>query len=234
MTPWRKTLALTALLAAPAAVPPAAAQTFTPPEGCTAFVTVQARGCKVSNHYRCSGDAPGEQWRVDFDGEGAYFVSKIDAETQWVLSVDLISGIEQRLSPAPADPASFSGLLSTGTDTYDFGQTGSDGRQSRVRGFDTLTGRKVVIDGITLEETAFELRETAEDGSLLNAGRGHEYIHRDWRLFLSGPSEWDGGEGFRPVDRSPVTFAGPGEPGFLSARPDYDCDVQSASLRVLE
>lgn len=225
------TLALTAaLLAAPAV----SAQTFTPPPGCTGFLTVQARGCKVSNHYRCDGDAPGEQWRADFDAEGPYFVSKIDFETQWVLSVDLISGSEVRLSPNPADPASFSGLLATGTDTYDFGQTSDTGEQTRVRGFDTLTGRKVMIDGVELEETNFELREMQADGSLLHAGRGKEYINRTWRLFFSGPSEWDGGEGFQPVDRSPVTFAQPGEAGFMAAKPEYDCDAQLASLRAGE
>ena len=225
------TLALTAaLLAAPAV----SAQTFTPPPGCTGFLTVQARGCKVSNHYRCDGDAPGEQWRADFDAEGPYFVSKIDYETQWVLSVDLISGSEQTLSPNPADAASFSGLLATGTDTYDFGQTADTGGSTRVRGFDTLTGRKVVIDGVELEETNFELREMQADGSLLHAGRGKEYIHRTWRLFFSGPSEWDGGEGFRAVDRSPVTFAQPGEAGFMAAKPEYDCDAQLASLRAGE
>jgi hypothetical protein len=224
------TLALMVALAAPAA----SAQTFTPPQGCTGFLTVQARGCKVSNHYRCDGDAPGEQWRVDFDAEGPYFLSKIDFETQWVLSVDLMSGSEQTLSPNPADPASFSGLLATGTDTYDFGQTPDSGQPTRVRGFDTLTGRKVVIDGVELEETNFELRELQADGSLLHAGRGKEYIHRAWRLFFSGPSEWDGGDGYQPVDRSPVTFAQPGEAGFMAAKPEYDCDAQLASLRVAE
>jgi hypothetical protein len=224
------TLALMAALAAPAA----SAQTFTPPQGCTGFLTVQARGCKVSNHYRCDGDAPGEQWRADFDAEGPYFVSKIDYETQWVLSVDLISGTETQLAPDPADPASFSGLLATGTDSYDFGQTSATGETSRVRGFDTLTGRKVVIDGVELEETTFELRETRADGSVMHSGRGKEYIHRVWRLFLSGPSEWDGGEGFRAVDRSPVTFAQPGEAGFMASKPEYDCDAQLAALRVLE
>ncbi len=222
----RATALLHVMLAALAA--PAAAQTFTPPPGCTGFLTVQARGCKVSNHYRCTADAPGDQWRVDFNADGPYFVSRIDRETQWVFSVDLFDGVEQTLAPNPADPASFSGLLATGTDTYDFVQTGSDGRSMRIRGFDTLTGRKVVVDGIELEETTFELRESLPDGTVQSTGRGHEYLHRGWRMFLSGPSEWDVGAGFEPLDRSPVTFAQPGERGFMSAKPDYDCDAQLA------
>ena len=50
----------------------AQAGTFTPPEGCTAFLTVQSRQCRVSNYYTCSGDAPGDQWRQDFDQEGVF------------------------------------------------------------------------------------------------------------------------------------------------------------------
>lgn len=225
---------LTALVLLAMVTGPAGAQTFTPPEGCTGFLTVQARGCKVSNHYTCSADAPGDQWRVDFNTEGPYFVSRIDHETQWVYSLDLMDGLEQRLAPDPADPASFSGLLATGTDTYDFRQITGEGGESHIRGFDTLTGRSVTIDGIVLEETDFALREMGPDGTVLNSGRGREYIHRDWRLFFAGPSEWDGGAGFQPVDRSPVRFAQPGQPGFMSTRPAYDCDAQLALLATPE
>ena len=37
-----------------------AASTFTPPAGCTTWLTVQARACRVSHHYRCTADAPGD------------------------------------------------------------------------------------------------------------------------------------------------------------------------------
>lgn len=222
--------ALAACLCAGALLPalPTAAQVFTPPPGCTGFLTVQAKGCKVSNHYRCEADAPGTQWRVDFNIDGAYFVSQTDAEAQWLRSVDLRSGVEQELAPDGLDPASFSGLIETGTDTYDFAQISSDKQRNRVRGFDTLTGRKVTIDGIALEETSFEFRETLADGTFRHAARGNEYIHRGWRLFFAGPSEWDDGNGWQPYDRSPMTFAQPGEPGFMSTKPEFDCDAQLA------
>ena len=43
---------------------------FTPPEGCTGFLTVQARNCSVSNYYKCAADPAGHQWRADFEVEG--------------------------------------------------------------------------------------------------------------------------------------------------------------------
>ena len=56
--------------------------------------------------------------------------------------------------------------------------------------------------------------------------RGNEYVNEEWRLFFSGPSEWDAGDGtFVPVDGSPMEFIFPGEPGFLKTQPIYDCDA---------
>lgn len=215
--------ALCALAALAAA--PGAAGTFTPPPGCTGYLTVQAKGCKVSNHFRCSGDPEGHQWRVDFGPEGPYFASRTDAEAQWIQSIELGEGRSRFLMPDPPDPASMTTLLAEGTDTYDFRLEGRGGI-SLVRGYDTLTGRTVTIDGVPLLETEFRYEETREDGTLVQRARGNEYVHPDWRIFLSGPSEVDGGEGFRPLDMSPVLFVMPGEPGFFSDTPQFDCAAQ--------
>lgn len=211
--------------------PPAnAGATFVPPEGCETFMTVQARACRVSNHYKCSADTAGDQWRADFDQEGIFFLSRIDSEAQWVESFELFPVVRQTLEPNPEDPASFSGLLSTGIDTFAFGLSKDNGERSRVNGFDRLTGRSVTIDGITLSETEFEFAESDPGGTLLRRSRGREYIHPDWRMFFSGPSEWDGGEGFVPIDGSPVQFIFPGEPGFAAMEPLFDCDAVMSSL----
>jgi len=216
--------------AVPAMAQSAAPGVFSPPPGCTGWLTVQSRGCRVSNHYRCAADAPGDQWRADFDQEGIFFVSRIDRETQWVENVDMFPTSRQVLLASPADPASFSTLLSTGIDTFDFGLAGDGGSQSVVRGFDRLTGRSVTIDGVTLEETEFDYTETAPDGSVLQKARGNEYIHRDWRLFLSGISEFESPDGVLPADGTPREFIFPGEPGFFTTAPIFDCDATMSGL----
>lgn len=215
------------ILAAFAVLPlPASAGSFQPPEGCETFMTVQARQCRVSNHYKCSADPAGDQWRADFDQQGPFFLSRIDREAQWIESFDLGETIQrQTLAPNPDDPASFSELLASQIDTFAFRLDHEGSASTKVTGFDRLTGRSVVIDGIALAETQFEFTETDLEGNLLRQSRGNEYIHPEWRLFFAGPSEWNGGDGaFLPIDGSPVQFIFPGEAGFASTEPLFDCD----------
>ena len=210
--------------------PALAAGTFTPPEGCQTWMTVQSRACRVSQYYKCTADVPGDQWRADFDQEGMFFVSRIDRETQWMESYDLFPTIKQTLDPNAADPANFTALLG-GIDTFDFKLSRDNGEHSHVTGFDKLSGRTVVIDGITLQETEFEFQESDPDGNVLRRSKGHEYVNPDWRNFFAGPSQWDGGDGqYVPIDGSPVNFVFPGEKGFQSTEPLFECDVVTSSL----
>jgi hypothetical protein len=219
----RKILIL-ACLATPAT--PALAGTWAPPEGCEAFMTVQAKACRVSHYYKCAADAPGDQWRVDMDQEGEFFFSRIDYEAQWVESFD---PVRQVLDPAPVDPASFSELLASGIDTWDFTLSKEDGSGSRVTGYDRLTGQTAVIDGITLQQTEVEATEYDPMGNVIRRSRGNEYLHPEWRMFFAGPGETDLGDGqWLPIDGSPVDFHFPGDEGFLSSQPIYDCDALTA------
>jgi hypothetical protein len=214
------------LLASLFAPVPALAGTWTAPEGCDAFMTVQAKACRVSHYYRCTGDAPGDQWRVDMDQEGPFFYSRINSEAEWVES---FGPERQVLDPSPADPARFSELLASGIDTWDFSLSKEDGTGSRAAGYDRLTGQTVVIDGITLSQTEVEFTEYDLSGNVLRRSRGNEYLHPEWRLFFAGPGETDLGDGqWLPIDGSPVQFIFPGEEGYLSTQPIYDCDALTA------
>jgi len=205
-------------------LPAAAANLWAAPQGCEIFLTVQSNECRVSNHYRCAGDAPGDQWRADFDQDGIFFQSRINAEAEWVESYELNPTIRQGLLPGSLDPASFSTLLSSGRDDFIFGLRKETGEETDVRGFDRLTGKTVVIDGITLSETEYSYEESDGSGMVLRQARGNEYIHPDWRLFFSGPSQWWDGTEWLPMDGSPVVFVFPGEPGFAATEPLFNCD----------
>jgi hypothetical protein len=219
------------LAAAAAKAQTAIPGTFTAPPGCTGFLTVQSRGCTVSNHYRCEADAAGDQWSATFDQDGLFRVGRIDRETQWIESFSMAPTVRQSLDPGPADPASFSELLADGIDTYDFNQTEAATR-TRVRGFDTLTGRSVTIDGVELKETEFDFLELSDDGTVLRRATGQQFISPEWRLFFSGIEEWDFGDGPVPADGTPKQFIFPGEKGFFSTRPIFDCNVTSSGLET--
>lgn len=218
--------AAAALLLAPAAL----GDEFRPPRGCTLELTVQQRSCTVAQHYRCEADAPGDQHVVYFTQDGAVYHSRIDIETRWMESTDLASGITDRLVPEARDHASFSELLQTGRDDFDFWTLSDNGERLRHIGHDELTGR-VQIDGEQLDTTRFQLRSFAETGELLIQRSGTQFVSREFGRFFGGDersSDWQG----QTVDSddSPMRFVRPGERGFGSTRPEYDCDVQMVSL----
>jgi hypothetical protein len=220
----RSTLAL-ALLAAPAGAQEApVARTFQPPPGCEAFLTVQMTSCTVSHHFRCEADPEGWQRRADMDEGGIAYFGAIDAETQWVESYHVLSEHSERLAPAPADPASFTELTSTGRDSYDFTTLSDEIGPTRYVGVDTLPGGTAEIDGVTLDRTTYEIVAYDAQGTEAWRSTGSEYVSRDWRMFLSGTGTTTiaGGETFEKDD-TPVEFIFPGEPGFLSVSPKYGC-----------
>lgn len=210
---------------------PALSAGFVPPAGCETWLTVQSRQCRVSNHYRCAADPAGDQWRMDADQEGPFFVSRINSEAEWVESYGMERGSGQRLAAGAKDPASFSELLETGQDSYDFWLDHEDGARSHVTGQDRLTGQSRTIDGVALPETEFDFAETDSAGNIIRQARGREYINPDWRIFLSGPSQIRDGQGeWLPMDGSPVEFIFPGEPGFAARQPIFDCDAVLSQL----
>lgn len=205
----------------------ALAGNFTPPSSCTLEVTIQNRSCTVSQYYRCTTDAPGDQRVTYFNAEGPTFESRIDKETRWMESTNLISGTTDTLSDEAKDPASFANLLASGRDDFDFWTESSNGELLRHVGHDELTGKKVEIGGVALEETAFDLTTYNETGEVLIHRKGNQFISRSQGRFYGGietAEDWTGA--VQNSNESPVRFSFPGQPGFGETKPAYDCDLQ--------
>ncbi len=212
-------------LALLSALPAHAGGRFAAPEGCEIYATVQMRDCQVSQHYRCEGDAPGDQWAVYLDGEGPFYMNRVDDETRWLESYDLVTGEQDKLI-SEADPASFTTLLTTGRDDYDFRTENDNGVVRRYSGHDELTGETVVIDGVTLERTRFDLTAHDGAGAVLWRRSGRQLVHRDWRIFFADRETFEDAGGARTdlID-TPMEFAFPGDKGFRAAEPVYDCEM---------
>ena len=207
-------------------LPAAAAGLFTPPQGCTLTMTVQQRSCTVAQHFTCSDDAAGDQRVAYFTRKGLVYDSRIDAETRWMDSTDHASGISDRLEPAARDHASLATLLETGRDDFDFWTISDSGERLRHIGNDVLTG-KTVIDGVTLDTTRFELKTFSEAGDLLITRSGNQFVSRETGRFYGGlehSTDWEGE--VQDTNDSPVRFIRPGQPGFASTEPQYDCEMQ--------
>jgi hypothetical protein len=226
-----------ACLSAPAL--PTAAQgapeVFQVPPGCTAFLTVQSRGCMVSHHWTCEGDAPGTHWRAALDSDGPFSLSFTDAEFRWLQSWDLRRGSITSLIEPEEDPANLTELLATGNDAMVFslrieGPSGSSQRD--YTGFDRLTGDAVTVDGRSLLMTEF----TYQFDTGIGARRvsGNQFVHEGWRMFFGGIETVTEGDGTSfEYDSSPMEFAEPGEAGFLSLEPIYDCgEMMSGAPQV--
>jgi hypothetical protein len=164
------------------------------------------------------------------DEDGITYAGAIDAETQWVESFHFLSGHAERLRADPPDPASFSELLATGRDSYDFWTDSDEIGPTRYVGEDRLPGETVTIDGVTLERTAFRITATDGRGAEVWRAQGREFISREWRMFLAGVTTITAGGVTETIDDSPVEFVFPGERGFLSVSPKHGCGVVMSEL----
>lgn len=208
---------------------PVQAANFTPPQGCKLEMTVQNRGCSVGQYFRCSADPAGDQRSAIFGKDGLRHLSHIDAETRWVESTSVNSGLTDRLVERSKDHASFSTLIETGSDDFDFWTESNTGERLRHVGRDDLTGKKVVIDGQELEETRFQLKTYDSKGELLIDRSGQQYISRSFARFFGGiedNSDWTGER--QTTDDSPVLFSFPGDQGFGDTEPKFDCEQMMA------
>ncbi|SEN09188.1 hypothetical protein SAMN04488003_10918 [Loktanella fryxellensis] len=221
----RGALALLMLSASPVL----AADTFALPQGCEAFVTIQSRSCAVEHHFVCAADPEGIKRRASLSEDGMTYLGSTDREGQWVTSFYPELGDEETLEAAPADPASLTELLANGVDTYDFQTLSDTVGTTRYVGQDRLTGTTETIDGITLQQTEYNIRAYGPDGTEIWSSAGREYVSDRWRLFIGGTGRVTVPTETFDKDDRPVEFIFPGEPGFLSANPKHDCGAMLSS-----
>ena len=229
----RHLLAISLMTVAPMAAAQDAPATFSLPAGCTAYLTVQTKSCSVDHQFTCVGDPAGYKKRASLDEQGMTYLGTIDDEAQWIDSYRPVGNYSTRLAQFPTDAASFSELIGTGKDTYDFVTLSNEIGDTRYVGSDELTGRKITIDGVTLEETAYNITAFGADGAFLWSSSGNEYISREWRRFFGGTAITTTPTDEYERDSSPVEFIFPGEPGFLSTKPKFGCGVIMSSAPLI-
>ncbi|OCX61604.1 hypothetical protein BFP70_14935 [Thioclava sp. SK-1] len=214
------------------ALPAHADDLFVPPPGCALTMTVQLRECQVANHFQCASDPGGERWISYADGQGEYFLSRIDHQTRWVESISLETGeIDYLDVQASADHASFDTLLDAGRDDYDFVTLNNFGETRRYVGHDQLTGQTVTIDGVPLERSEFSVKTLDGAGNFISSRSGLQFISRKMRVFFGDSEDYKNAFGDEASSASPpASFAFPGDAGFGASTPVFDCDMMMTQL----
>ena len=201
------------------------------PEGCAGFLTVQSKGCVVSNYFRCETDPSGVQRHLTYFEDRLTGASVIDEEYQWLESYG--ASKNEVLGEAP-DPASLTDLFETGEDTYEFeliDRSGIEEQRFRIVGVDRLEGSEVEIDGEPLSKTVFAMKRIDDEtGEEVLSVTGAQYVSEYRRLFFSGTETIEVGGRTIDLDHTPVRFIEPGEPGFFSTTPLYGCGVQDIAF----
>jgi hypothetical protein len=206
--------------------------TFSLPAGCEAYLTIQNKDCTVDHHFTCEGDPQGHKSRVSLSQMGMTYMGTVDNETQWLTSFHVRANRSEALDANPTDPASISDLIEIGIDTYDFTTSSPENGTTRYVGQDSLTGRQVTIDDVTLDETQYNITAYAENGDVMWQSEGNEFISQNWRFFVAGTSKITTPDDSFDTDGTPVEFIYPGEAGFLSANPKHGCGVEMSSLEA--
>lgn len=212
---------------------PVSAGTFSPPKGCSAFLTVQMKSCQVTHHWTCA-DAPrGEHWIMSIDADGPAYHQHLDRDFRWLESVGMRSGYRRQLITPEVDANSLTELLQNQRDDFDFEQkvirSGRVIGREHIWGYDRLNGTTVTIDGETLLETEFMI-EVRSNSVMLVRTTGKQYVSERFRLFFQGRETEISERGTYHYDDTPVLFIEPGEPGFLADEPEYGCNQMMSSL----
>lgn len=210
---------------------PVAAQQFSMPSGCEAYVTIQSTSCSVSHYFRCTEDSNGEQRRATMDEEGMSYIGRISNSAEWLESFHLRSGHTERLMSA-VDPMDVGELIANGVDTWDFTTDSAEIGVRRYEGMDRLTGESVEIDGISLLGTEYALTAYDGAGNVEWRSEGREFVSAEWRMFIGGESSYITTDDRFDSDNTPIEFIFPDEAGFLSVNPKFGCGVEMSSLDV--
>lgn len=208
---------------------------FRPPAGCTAFLTEQSLDCGVTHYYRCEGEPDGTTWSAYVTPDGVISVQQTDPDYQWLQGHYPLSGTSETFVPPAADPISTRTLVEDGIDTYDFTlrEDSRDGSKlMRIRGWDELTGETVTIDGEELERTRFAIQWLDEAGNITSEGSGSQYFSHSMGQFFLGQESYTDDSGTLDYDDRPVTFTRPGQAGFLSMTPLFNCSTEQARLNA--
>lgn len=201
------------------------------PVGCEPFLTVQTLACEVDIYLRCE-TADGREVRVqNYGAEGLDSIEALDGDGSLKFSIDPAgqSGIVVRTGPA--EPLSRKAMLKDGVSRFvypvDFYYRGPDPEPAELTGEFRMTGQEVEIDGHVLKllENRMTVALAPPRGPIETIQVG--YYSPEFDVVMEGSGSLRVGDAVQQVRNGPAAFFGPGESGFLSVAPMFNCEAES-------
>ncbi|MHA3913489.1 hypothetical protein [Halovulum sp. GXIMD14793] len=210
---------------------------FEPPRRCTKILTVQQRECQVMNVWECDGGAEG--WAGYFGDEGAVMsFEKYGPDGEFIHIQDFEIGGLMMTAKSAKDNSSMSSLIETGTDTIDMTVSLRVlvlEVELRAVGKSARTGEVIVVDGEQLKvlrtSVSMMVKENDITGLDMNiSGTSKDYLLLSDQIMIDGEGILQTPEGEERYNHTPIEIIRPGEDGFFSRIPKYDCGAQVSSL----
>ena len=205
---------------------PALARDVAFPSNCTPFLTVQSADCSVLAAARCSGEA-GETLRLQvYEESGLVNVEEQTLDWSLLFTASPTKGVGVFVDEGPHDELSRDSIERYGEDYFNynvvFAIPDMGEFETQLTGFLSSEDEVVEIDGHMLDLYRFRFAATLGDVGTLEVDQS-AFGSAEFGFFINGKGvqRFDGEE--TPLDSTPIVFFEPGEAGFESADPKFNC-----------
>ena len=196
---------------------------------CVGIYSIQKRSCIVENIYRCDTPA-GVLWRKEeFEADDPMNFEVLTEDGQILYVADTVEGPFLSGLIENGDPVSIQEMLTSGVDYYDqiirlHLPIFTDPINAPLRGRLQNLNEQVEIDGIVFDRARLHINLSINAAEI--PGYEDWYIDRATGAFAYGESKILN----KLYEQEPVQVIKPGEPGFMSDRPLYDCGEISKAV----
>ena len=214
---------------------PALARDVAFPKECTPFLTVQSADCSVLAAARCSG-AAGDILRLQvYEESGLVNVEEQTLDWSLLFTASPTEGVGIFVDDGPHDELSRDSVERYGEDYFNysvvFAVPGMGEFETNLTGILISEDEVVEIDGHEFDLYRFRFAATLGENGTLEVDQS-AFGNAEFGVLINGEGVQRFAGAETPIDSSPMVFFEPGEAGFESADPKFNCGATDISAPV--